>query len=85
MKRRAEAEGQPITGPEPHVDPKTIHMPSPSYWPVIVAAGVALMAGGLLTHYGVSFAGGIIVFLGVVGWGNEPPAAESHGASHQES
>jgi cytochrome c oxidase subunit 1 len=32
VKRRAEAEGHPITAPETHVDPRSIHMPSPSYW-----------------------------------------------------
>ena len=83
MKRRAEAEGQPITEPEAPVDPRTIHMPSPSYWPLVVAVGVAWMAGGLLTYYALSFVGGIIAMLGIIGWSNEPAAApESH---HLES
>ena len=83
MKRRAEAEGQPITEPEAPVDPRTIHMPSPSYWPLVVAVGVAWMAGGLLTYYALSFVGGIIAMLGIIGWSNEPAAApESH---HSES
>ena len=83
MKRRAEAEGQPITEPEAPVDPSTIHMPSPSYWPLVVAVGVAWMAGGLLTYYALSFVGGIIAMLGIIGWSNEPAAApESH---HSES
>ncbi len=78
-KRRAEAEGQPLTAGEAHVDPDTIHMPSPSYWPVIIAAGITLIAAGLLTHYAVSFVGGIIAFLGTIGWSNEPASApQSH-------
>ena len=78
-KRRAEAEGHPITAGEPHVDPDTIHMPSPSYWPVIIAAGVTLIAAGLLTHYALSFVGGIIAFIGTIGWSNEPATApQSH-------
>ncbi|HIB10962.1 MAG TPA: cytochrome c oxidase subunit I [Dehalococcoidia bacterium] len=73
-KRRAEAEGHPLT-----VDPDTIHMPSPSYWPVIIAAGVTLIAAGLLTHYALSFVGGIIAFIGTIGWSNEPATApQSH-------
>ena len=75
VKRRALAEGRPITGPEPHVDPKTIHMPSPSYWPLVIAFGTVWLAGGLLTHYALSFAGGIICVLGILGWVSEPAAA----------
>ena len=74
-KRRAAAEGNPITRPEPHVDPRTIHMPSPSYWPLVVAFGTVWLAGGILTHFALSFVGGLIAVIGVVGWGNEPAAA----------
>ena len=78
-KEIAREEGNPVTAPEPHVDTRTIHMPSPSYWPIVVAAGVALIGGGILVHYGVSFLGGVIAFIGVVAWSNEPPAApEEH-------
>jgi cytochrome c oxidase subunit 1 len=74
-KRRAEAAGQPVAGPEALVDPSTIHMPSPSYWPVVAATGVVIIAAGLLTHYGVSFVGGLITVIGVIGWSNEPATA----------
>jgi cytochrome c oxidase subunit 1 len=89
VKRRAEAEGNPITEPEPFVDPNTIHMPSPSYWPIVTAFGVVWLAAGLLLEFPwdyikfpISFIGGIIAFIGVVGWSNEPPAAESHHPAH---
>ena len=79
VKQRAEAAGQPTLPAEAHVDIRTIHMPSPSYWPLVIAVGVALLGGGILTHFALSFVGGIIAFIGVVGWGNEPAAAqESH-------
>jgi cytochrome c oxidase subunit 1 len=74
-KRRTEAAGQPVAGPEAHVDVSTIHIPSPSYWPIVAAFGVAIIAGGLLTHYGISFVGGVIAMMGVIGWSNEPAAA----------
>jgi len=46
---------------------------------VIIAAGITLIAAGLLTHYAVSFVGGIIAFLGTIGWSNEPASApQSH-------
>jgi cytochrome c oxidase subunit 1 len=74
-KRRTEAAGLPVAGPEAHVDPETIHMPSPSYWPAFLAVGVVLIAAGLLTHYSLSFVGGVIALLGTIGWSNEPAAA----------
>ena len=78
-KRRAEAAGQPVAGPEAPVDVSTIHMPSPSYWPAFAAVGVVLIAAGLLTHYGLSFVGGVIALLGTIGWSNEPASApQSH-------
>ncbi|HAA96212.1 MAG: cytochrome c oxidase subunit I [SAR202 cluster bacterium] len=75
VKEQAAAAGTPITGPEPAVDPDTIHMPSPSYWPLITAVGVTLIGGGLLSHYAISFVGGIIAFIGVISWSNEPATA----------
>jgi len=55
----------------------SIHMPSPSYWPLFTAIGVALIGGGLLSHYALSFVGGIIAMVGTVAWANEPPSAPS--------
>ena len=75
IKQRAEAEGQPRPEGEPHVDVSTIHMPSPSYWPIWIAAGVGLMAGGIVSHYALSFVGGVIALLGIIGWSNEPTVA----------
>jgi len=91
VKRRAEAEGHPITAPEAHVDPSTIHMPSPSYWPLVLAFGIAWIGGGLLIEFPfpyikfpISFIGGAITFLGVIGWANEPAAAGTNHASESQ-
>ncbi len=91
VKRRAEAEGHPITAPEAHVDPSTIHMPSPSYWPLVIAFGIAWIGGGLLIEFPfpyikfpISFIGGAITFLGVIGWANEPASAAAHHASESQ-
>ena len=89
VKRRAAAEGRPITEPEAHVDPSTIHMPSPSYWPLVTAVGVLILAGGMLFDTGwdyirfpIPFIGGIICFIGIVAWANEPPAEEHADGEH---
>ncbi len=88
VKRRAEAEGRPITEPEAPVDPDSIHMPSPSYWPLVTAVGVLVLAAGMLVDVGwdyirfpIPIIGGIICFLGIVAWSNEP-AAKEHGEGH---
>ena len=75
VKERAKANGDPPPEGEPHVDVRTIHMPSPSYWPIWIAAGVGLMAGGIVSHYALSFVGGVIAVLGTIGWSNEPTVA----------
>ena len=86
-KRQAEAEGETVPA-EAHVDPSSIHMPSPSYWPLVTAFGVVWIAGGLLIDFGwdyinfpLSFVGGLITVIGVIGWSNEP-AAEEHAEEH---
>ena len=86
VKQKAQENGQDKLPAEPHVDVSTIHMPSPSYWPIWIAGGVAMMAGGILSHYAMSFIGGAIVVIGIIGWGNEPTAAPSarHGAAGTE-
>ncbi len=84
VKARAKADGQDRVPAEPAVDPNTIHMPSPSYWPIGIAVGTTLIAGGILSHFALSFVGGIFAFIGVIGWTNEPPTAPDphHGSQH---
>ncbi|HWO93936.1 MAG TPA: cytochrome c oxidase subunit I [Dehalococcoidia bacterium] len=59
---------------EEHAD---IHMPSPSYFPVIIALGLPLMAAGLMFGYWITAIGGVILALGVFGMAMEPP--DAHG------
>ncbi len=61
-------------------DPHNIHMPWPSYWPIIAAAGLATMLGGLLIAIPVSVIGVLILFYGIYGWAFEPVAEEEHEA-----
>jgi hypothetical protein len=53
-----------------------IHMPSPSYMPVIAAFGLPVLCYGLL-YSKILIADGILLLLaGLFGWAVEPPAAE---------
>ena len=58
--------------PTPRPEHMHIHMPPPSYFPLVLAGGVALIGLGLLTHLGVAVAGALVVVYGVWGWALEP-------------
>jgi len=49
-----------------------IHLPPPSYYPILMAAGVVLMAMGPLSHLALTAVGIVIVVYGVWGWALEP-------------
>jgi cytochrome c oxidase subunit 1 len=60
---------------ERHAD-HHIHMPSPSYWPIIVSAGLPVVGIGLIYSHWISLVGLIMVLFGVYGWSQEPSVAE---------
>jgi cytochrome c oxidase subunit 1 len=49
-----------------------IHMPNPSFWPLVAALGPFVAAIGMVTHKGISIAGIAILFYGVIRWAYEP-------------
>lgn len=52
----------------PDNTPGTINLPAPTAWPIILAFGVTLLLGGLLTSPSVSILGGILAIGGCIGW-----------------
>jgi hypothetical protein len=48
--------------------PRTITLPAPTAWPIILAFGVTLLFAGLLTSASVSILGAILTVSGSVGW-----------------
>jgi cytochrome c oxidase subunit 1 len=52
-----------------------IHMPSPSYWPVVAALGLPVLAYGLLFSVLLAVDGVLLLLLGLFAWANEPSAA----------
>jgi cytochrome c oxidase subunit 1 len=52
-----------------------IHMPSPSYWPVVVAIALPIMAYGVIFSRWLIPVGFAIALLGIYGWAMEPPTA----------
>ena len=64
-------------------------MPSPSYWPIVVAFGSTMAARGIIIWQANSVGGltvialsGFIGMRGIYGWVFEPVAAESPAHAH---
>jgi len=61
-----------------------IHMPSPSFYPIVSAAGIAVLGAGLVfvssgpIGFAVLGAGAIIALWGLVGWAAEPVTRGAH-------
>ena len=50
----------------------SIHLPQPSYWPIVVSIGLLLGGYGLIYHYALSVVGVAIALFGVYAWSFEP-------------
>jgi cytochrome c oxidase subunit 1 len=52
-----------------------IHMPSPSYWPLVLATGLPIVALGILYSIPVAIVGGLVILYAIYGWSLEPSVA----------
>ncbi len=57
-----------------------VHLPSPTPWPVLLAIGIALIAGGLISSEYVSILGALIAVAAGVGWFRQVLPHERHSA-----
>ena len=55
---------------------KHFHMPSPSYWPIILAIGLPIIAYGIIFNRLLAVFGALVVMLGMFGWALEPSVAD---------
>ena len=69
-----------------HAEPHGIHMPSPSYWPLVFAFGMPILGYGFVfKNWFVLAAGAFIMFFGLYAWAIEPatePDDHAHGGAH---
>ncbi len=61
-----------------------IHVPAPSYWPIVLAAGVLLMAVGVIFSLIISGVGIVVMLAAIVGWTGQNRAVEPHGEGRHE-
>ena len=55
---------------------KHIHLPSPSYWPIVLAFSLPIIAYGVIFNLMLSVVGAGILILGIFGWVLEPSVAD---------
>ena len=59
-----------------------VHLPAPSFWPLVVAAGLPLIGYGVIFNLWLCVIGGLLTAGGIYSWAMEPvddPDAEGHG------
>ena len=64
-----------------------VHLPSPSYWPLVLALGLPLVGYGLIFNLWITGVGALVVLLAIYGWVFEPPddpEAHAHDDHHAE-
>src|SRR3954451_14565713 len=54
---------------------KHIHLPSPSYWPIVLAVGLPIIAYGIIFSHILAVVGAAVVVLAIFGWSLEPSVA----------
>jgi cytochrome c oxidase subunit 1 len=54
----------------------SIHLPGPSFWPIVTATGLPLLAYGALYSWWLVGVGALIVVVSFTAWAIEPSVAE---------
>ena len=60
----------------------SIHLPQPSYWPIVVSAGLLIGGYGLIYSFPVAVIGGVISMIAVYAWSFEPVNDPDPGSEH---
>src|SRR5579863_7571850 len=56
----------------------SVVLPAPTFWPLVLAFGLTLLAAGIVTYWVVSLVGLIIAFRGTLGWWHNVIPHEEH-------
>ena len=79
-KRRKEA--IPVIAGASEDEEHSIHLPQPSYWPIVVSVGLLIGGYGLIYHYAVAVLGIAVSMVGVYAWSFEPVNDPDEGSEH---
>jgi cytochrome c oxidase subunit 1 len=70
------AEGEVLVRAEEDAADAHIHLPSPSYWPLLLSIGVGVLGLGIIYGIPMMVIGGAITLFASYGWVLEPSVAE---------
>jgi cytochrome c oxidase subunit 1 len=65
-------------------DATDVHLPSPSYWPIVLAFGFPFLGYGIIYNLGWAVFGGLVIILALYGWVMEPSTDPDAGHEHHE-
>jgi hypothetical protein len=69
---------EPVEQQHGHAGSRTIHLPAPTSWPIVLAFGCTLAAAGLVTNLAISILGGVLMLAGCIGWFRQVLPQEQH-------
>ena len=70
------ATGEEVVKAEEDAADAHIHLPSPSYWPIVLAFGIGVLCMGVVYGVPVMVVGAAILLFSVFGWVLEPSVAD---------
>jgi cytochrome c oxidase subunit 1 len=73
---RKVAEGEDLVRAEEAAADANIHLPAPSYWPIVLATGVGILGLGIIYGVPIMVVGFAVVLFASFGWVLEPSVAE---------
>ena len=82
QKRTPVRRAVPVGGGSGEDEGHDIHLPQPSYWPLIVSIGLLIGGYGLVFNFAVAVIGGLIGMFGVYAWSFEPVNEPDEGSGH---
>jgi len=65
-------------------DATDVHLPSPSYWPLVLASGMPLVGYGLIFNLWWAVPGALLMVAGIFGWVMEPSTDPDAGHGHDD-
>src|SRR5262245_66215056 len=66
------------SGRDAEADGKSVELPRPTAWPMVLALGLALAAAGVVTGSAFFLVGGVVFAVGLAGWVGELLPGEGH-------
>ncbi len=82
QKRTPVRRAVPVGGGSGDDEGHDIHLPQPSYWPLVVSIGLLIGGYGLVFNFALAVVGGLIGMFAVYAWSFEPVNEPEEGGGH---